>query len=140
MMHIFLILQFLLAHWIADFVCQTHWQATNKSKNWWALASHVGVYTAVLAVSLLTLAVLVGGFVTVSPGAIVMMLTPTWFFTWVALNGALHFVTDAITSRVTARLWVKGDFHNFFVVVGLDQLVHYTTLILTWVLIATLAG
>lgn len=139
MMHIFLILQFLLAHWIADFVCQTHWQATNKSKNWWALASHVGVYTVILGFSLVPFATAIGP-VVVSPGAIVMMLTPAWFFAWVLLNGALHFVTDAITSRVTARLWVKGDYHNFFVVVGLDQLIHYTTLILTWVLIATLAS
>jgi Protein of unknown function (DUF3307) len=139
MMHLYLLFQFLLAHWIADFVMQTHWMAVNKSKNWRALASHVVVYTVTLGIALSVLGLAIGSF-TPSPGAVVMLVSFDLFLVWLALNGALHFVTDAITSRITARLWVKGDFHNFFVVVGLDQLIHYTTLILTWVLIATYFG
>src|SRR5258705_12177595 len=42
-------LALLVSHWIADFVMQTHWQATNKSKNNIALSHHVLVYTACLA-------------------------------------------------------------------------------------------
>lgn len=94
----------LFTHWLADFVFQTNWMATNKSKNWWALSSHVGVYT---------LCFLIFG----------------WKFA--LLNGGIHFGVDAVTSRVTSKLWERKDVHNFFVVVGLDQLVHMSCLIAT---------
>jgi hypothetical protein len=46
-----------------------------------------------------------------------------------------HWITDFITSKITSRLWkkatVSGDYHNFFVVVGVDQMIHILTL---WVL------
>lgn len=113
MIYQFLIL--LVVHWIADFVLQTHWQASNKSKNNEALLRHVGVYTLALA----------------SYTAIVV--TP-WFVTgvyFISLNGILHFITDYITSRMSSKLYVKQDWHNFFVVIGLDQLIHQFTLGLT---------
>jgi hypothetical protein len=40
----------------------------------------------------------------------------------------MHFITDAITSRTTSYLWQKGERHWFFVVIGLDQAIHMTTL------------
>lgn len=55
----------------------------------------------------------------------------TQLATFAVVNAALHFFIDAITSRLTARLWAKGQVHNFFVLVGLDQLLHATCLILT---------
>jgi hypothetical protein len=39
------IILMLFIHWIADFVLQTHWQATNKSKNNIALTQHVTTYS-----------------------------------------------------------------------------------------------
>lgn len=52
------------------------------------------------------------------------------------VNGALHFGTDFFTSRWTSALYAKQDWHNFFAVVGFDQLIHQATLALTlWVLI-----
>jgi hypothetical protein len=130
----------LAVHWVADFCLQTHWQASNKSKNWTALARHVGVYTTVLFFAVPFI------FSSQSYGA--------WFL-YVAVNGALHFVTDAVTSRCSSRLFLgqletitskgangwpdrertalKTDFdpHNFFVMIGLDQLIHQTTLAAT---------
>lgn len=115
---IYQFLALLAVHWVADFVLQTHWQASNKSKNNEALARHVGVYTLVLF------------FATpfIFPGTI--WIAKLWL-AFVFLNGALHFGTDYFTSRWTSKLYAKEDWHNFFVVVGIDQLIHQFTLALT---------
>lgn len=107
-------LALLVIHWLADFVLQTHWQASNKSKRMDALARHVGVYTVALAI---------GAAVVFGVGVAL-----AWF---VAVNGALHFGTDFFTSRWTAKLYAKQDWHNFFAVVGFDQLLHQATLAVT---------
>lgn len=107
-----LLLCYLLAvHWAADFVLQTNEMALGKStSNRW-LSFHVAVYTIALA------------FLTLSP----------WF---ALVNGALHWVTDYVTSRWTARLWKAERRHDFFVAIGVDQLIHTVTLVLTaaWLL------
>lgn len=109
----------LVTHFVADFIFQTHWQASNKSKDNYALGRHVSSYTAVLAVA----SVLLFG-----PGG------ATGVF--VLVNGALHFATDYFTSRWSSKLWAKQDWHNFFVVIGFDQLIHQITLGVTlWMLV-----
>lgn len=140
----------LCTHYVADYVLQTHWQATNKSRNNDALLEHVGVYTVVLAVVTGPLF----GF-----GAM-------WFaFVWI--NAVLHFCTDYATSRWSARLFkpalddtcrvlvftqtyrreptagelVRMDvnpgrhWHNFHGVLGFDQLIHQISLGVTLSLI-----
>lgn len=94
----------LLVHWIADFICQSDYMARNKSSSNKALGLHILVYTWVMTVLGLKFAI---------------------------VNGLIHFVVDFITSRITKKLWAKQDVHNFFVVIGLDQLIHTVTLILT---------
>jgi hypothetical protein len=92
-------------HFLADFVCQTDKMATRKSYDTRWLGWHCAVYTACL-----------------------LLLGP-----WYALvNGVLHFGVDYITSRWTSKLWSAGERHWFFVVIGLDQAVHMSCLILTW--------
>ena len=49
----------------------------------------------------------------------------------VLLNLPAHFITDGITSRMTTWLYNKGERHWFFVVIGLDQFLHYVVLFLT---------
>lgn len=125
-----LVLQILFSHWVSDFVLQSHWMATNKSKNLLALHAHAAAYTLALGFLMLTLGIVLAG--TPYWGfAIMALMTPVQFYTWVGLNGLLHIVTDFFTSKMTAKLWQKGDYHNFFVVVGFDQLIHYSCLILT---------
>lgn len=109
----------LAVHWVADFVQQTHWQATNKSKNNEALASHVAVYS---------LSLLVGS-------AIIFGRIDAGWMWFVMVNGALHFATDYFTSRASSKLYAKQDWHNFFVVIGFDQLIHQVTLAATMALI-----
>lgn len=79
--------------------------AQNKSSRWLPLFVHCCVYT----------------------------LTMTVFgIPYALVNGAAHFATDAVSSRITKRLWAAKQVHWFFVVIGLDQLIHYACLFYTW--------
>ena len=103
----------LFTHWVADFVLQTRWMADNKSKRWDALGLHVGVYTLTFL--------------------LVMLFCANWLIAlqFCAINGALHFLTDAITSRVTSYFWKEKKVAAFFMVIGFDQFIHSSTLLLT---------
>jgi hypothetical protein len=103
MINISLIL--LTLHFIADFVLQSDWMAINKSKNWGALALHCFVYS-------LTFAAFYG-------------------ITFASITFLLHFVQDAITSRINSKLWQANRRHWFFVGIGADQLLHYALLAYT---------
>lgn len=91
-------------HFIADFVLQTDAMATRKSRSSAWLALHVLVYS-------------------------VCLLPFGWRFALV--NYALHFATDYVSSRATSVLWRRGERHWFFVVIGCDQALHVTALLLT---------
>jgi hypothetical protein len=112
----------LAVHWVADFVLQTHWQATNKSKRSDALAAHIATYYGALLVA----------------SCVIFFGAPfSLILAFAVINGAAHFATDYVTSRITSRLWAQQRWHDFFVVVGLDQLIHHLTLIVTmWLFFA----
>lgn len=116
----------IVAHFIGDFLLQSDWMALNKSKSWHALIVHVWTYTAAIFVW----GLFYFGLENAAAGLFVVTFVT-------------HFVTDAITSRITSRLWffeqtyehklacwtyVEGKRHWFFVMIGLDQLIHYGTL------------
>ncbi len=126
----------LVGHFVADFLCQSDWMALNKSKRWDALAAHVAVYMLVIAAI-------------VGIGTSGVRAAPVPLLLWIITNATAHFVQDALTSRLTSRLWflpqvgqgmrpewiqveVKGGYrHWFFVAIGFDQLLHYVTLFVT---------
>ena len=123
----------LAAHWLGDFVLQTHWQATNKSKRSDALLRHVASYTAVLTAALILLCV-------VAFWMDYLLLKSSGEAVWIGLglgvvNASLHYATDYFTSRWTARLWQQARTHAFFVAIGVDQMIHQTCLLGTiWLL------
>ena len=92
-------------HFLLDFVFQADRIALNKSKNSNVLFEHVGIY------------------------GVGMMIFGLKFG---VINAGAHFLTDYITSRWCARLWAEKKRHRFFVVIGLDQAIHMTTLIGTY--------
>ena len=109
-------LVFLLAvHWLADFVFQTRWQATNKSRSNVALTSHVVWYTVFLC----------GGAYAIFG----MRPMVAWC---VLINGMFHWVTDWFTSRASSYFYAKEDWHKFFVVIGFDQFCHQAILLATF--------
>lgn len=106
-----LLLALLMTHWLGDFVLQSDWMAKNKSTNFFALLAHGLTYSTLFA----WVAFLYG-----PHGGL-----------WLVVNFWAHLITDYFTSRLNTRLWAAGQVHNFFVSVGFDQLLHFTTLILT---------
>lgn len=107
----------LFLHWVADFICQTDKMAKNKSTSWKWLSSHVIAYQGVLLIGLLPI--------------LGWNFSAFLLLKFVFINGLAHFAIDAVTSRITSKLWAKGQTHNFFVVIGLDQLLHTGILIKT---------
>lgn len=102
----------LVTHWMADFVFQSHYMASNKSKCNFIMTTHVAVYAGVMWLAACALAG------KVVPGEFALFLFVT------------HWLTDYVTSRLTSRLWAKSDWHNFFVIVGLDQALHHTQILI----------
>jgi hypothetical protein len=142
-MDIRLVLWVIFAHWIADFVCQSNWMATNKSKDWSALTLHILAYSFLMTLAAIWV-------LPVSQSK--LDARPTIFL---GVTFVAHFITDAITSRITSWLFMmqfeqkwlyardgtvadrgvlmKRGFtlHWFFVVIGFDQVLHYAQLFLT---------
>jgi Protein of unknown function (DUF3307) len=107
-----IILAILVAHWIADFIAQTDQMAKNKStSNKW-LISHVITYGATM-------------------GLLMIIMLTKFPLVWLVVNTLAHGATDYVTSRITSRLWKANEVHWFFVVVGLDQLIHMMTMFIT---------
>jgi hypothetical protein len=120
---------FLIYHWFADFKFQTHWMAVNKSKDNWALFLHVCTYIGVF--SFFIFCIYVGWLVTGNVNQNVLFKSLPNLIGFLGVNFILHFITDYITSRITSRLWKEEKVHDFFEVVGLDQLIHQITLAVT---------
>lgn len=109
-----------IAHAVLDWWLQTQWMARNKSKDWAALSAHVGVYT----VGLMLVPLVEGHHWTVFG-----------LWKWAILNGLLHFVTDAVTSRISSHYFAKhggAGSKGFWNTIGTDQCIHMVTLTVTY--------
>jgi hypothetical protein len=96
--------------------------ATKKSTSKVWLTKHVLTY------SLITVASWSSFIIPLSEKEyIIPNLCMVWIITFVT-----HWFTDYVTSKITSRLYKEGKVHDFFVIVGVDQMIHYTTLLLTY--------
>ena len=145
-MNLIEIFSIIIIHWFADFVLQTDKQAKDKSKNWSDLLEHTLSYS--------TIWFIVGN-----------LLWILYDDIWIGAKFALitfiaHTITDYFTSRLNSKLIPKREYahnygnvidkysffryktenwHNFFVSVGFDQVLHYIQLFLTYYYLKTWA-
>jgi hypothetical protein len=108
-----IVLLVLAAHWFCDFVLQSDEMALNKSTSWFWLTMHVKTYS----LGMLIFSFFIFGY---------HNMIAAWGWVWA--NAVLHWTTDAVTSRINSHLWKQERKHWFFVMVGFDQLIHYTCL------------
>ena len=108
----------LIIHFLADFCLQTNEQAVMKGISNKFLFYHVGAY------SLMWL---------IASYAIFLNIYAAVIFSIVTF--ICHFITDYFTSRIGKPFWEKKDFHNGFVVVGFDQILHYLQMFYTFKII-----
>ena len=120
----------LVLHLIADFILQPNWITTYKSRDNSILLFHVAVYLFVMT--------------------LVLLLIASWkaALLYSAVNAALHFCVDFITSRlITAQahdiildespdnlqkpLFERVNLYRPTVLLGVDQLFHQACLVLT---------
>jgi Protein of unknown function (DUF3307) len=125
--HLIWILILIFTHWVADFVCQTDYMATGKSKEWKPLLTHTFIYSFIF----LFVTLFIGGTSEVIgcrlPGTIMWLAPITFVF---------HTATDYYTSRVNSMFWEKKEVHNFFTSIGFDQFLHYAQLLITFYLLS----
>ena len=110
------VLYLLFAHWVADFLCQTHYMSINKSKSVPVLLTHTGVYSVVIFLFTIFL----------------LELGIKELFIFAGITFIAHTLTDYVTSKLNANLWKENKIHWFFVSVGFDQFLHFTQLLLTF--------
>jgi hypothetical protein len=102
----------LFAHWVADFLFQTETMALNKSKSIKWLTVHVLTYTIVVF------------------GFSLLLLDGQTALLFAGINGALHWITDFFTSKLTTAYY--NSRRVFFLIIGLDQFMHTAILIMAW--------
>lgn len=119
------IIYILVTHFVSDFIMQTNEMAKGKSTSIKWLTLHIISYFKGFIWSAV-LYFIISSF-------IFQTVISAWLLIgYCLLNAGLHWVTDYFTSKQTAKLWAQQKVHEFFVMIGLDQLIHATCLILTY--------
>ena len=145
-----IVLAIILIHWLADFVFQTDKMAKGKSKNWSDLLNHTGTYSVIWLILGLTWVLSINMATSNNYLFDYKNVILFSFITFIA-----HTITDYFTSRLNSKLAPKEEtimlkwdvnqkeepfvrfpngrsYHNLFVSIGGDQVLHYTQLLLTY--------
>lgn len=126
MITLYTIVTFLFFHWAFDFFFQTDQMAIGKSKEYKWLNKHVQVYAIGLALMAIFNCAFFG-------------MSITLMYAWVLFNAAAHFFTDYVTSRASSAIYATNESkHDFFVMIGVDQLIHYVTIFASFVYFTSL--
>ena len=115
-MTIFLLL---FIHYIADFICQPHEIASTKSHNIEAMLIHIIIYSLITFMFLMF----------TIPGDIFSFVS---VINYTCILGLFHGLTDIVTSKFSKYLWNKGKVGDFFNLIGFDQLIHQTTILMLY--------
>src|SRR5688572_9431656 len=121
------ILYLLAVHFVADFLFQSHYMSINKSKDNRVLLWHVGIYSLTMYVG----AILLG----LERQNQEIVISAMAFSGWLFMS---HLITDYFTSRWTSRLYKHARWHDFFCVIGFDQLLHAAQIIVGYCFILML--
>jgi Protein of unknown function (DUF3307) len=115
MVSVYSLIILMAMHWCGDFVMQTNWQATNKSRSWKALLHHTVPYSLYM-------------------GLFCVICMKNWeaWALFTLITFVAHTATDYVTSRINKKLYDQNRIHDFFVSVGFDQLLHFIQLSLTY--------
>ena len=125
MIPVIIILLYLFIHWYADFVCQTDKQAKGKSSSNWQLLAHTSMYG--LIITIFTYVIFLAG-----------RFGAQYWYTPLIFGGiqfVTHTIIDWCTSRINKKLWKDGYVHEFFVMIGFDQFIHYIILFSSLILL-----
>lgn len=118
-------------HYIANFICQDQKWALNKSKSNLALVKHTATYTYVFML-IYCFIYFFGGF---SYEESIFKLKFLLFFPITFLtHTAVDYITSRIVSKRFADKYLGSSIPNFgaFSIIGLDQVIHYGILFLTY--------
>lgn len=103
----------LFMHWLGDFVLQREKWAVNKYKDWNMLWLHICTYYIVMFCAMWPI---IGKYDAV---------------TFATINALAHFVTDAITSRISHYAYERKQMKLFWSTIGFDQFLHVAVLCAT---------
>jgi uncharacterized membrane protein HdeD (DUF308 family) len=110
-MSLVFVIYILFLHWIFDIYFQSHDMAVNKSTSFKWLSVHSLIYSLLAIVIYIQLCC--------------PIITCFYFMLYLFTT---HFIIDGVTSKINSVLWKKNKMHDLFVVIGLDQLLHYTSI------------
>ena len=119
------ILGIILLHWIADFVLQSHEDAVGKYKSIKHLLNHTISYSIVMWL----------GIVTITSRIANIPLHSKWidgiFLFWL-ITLVTHTLIDYFTSKWSHKLFKQKKYHEFFTLLGFDQVLHSFQLFITY--------
>lgn len=128
--NIVVVLGLIVLHWIGDFVLQDETWANGKSKNWNDLLTHTIVYSAFMWFSLF--------FVFTFHNKLQPSMDYLNCGIFALITLVCHTVTDYFSSRKVSKLFNEKKYGskipNFgaFTIIGIDQVLHYFQLLLTY--------
>jgi hypothetical protein len=121
-----LILLFFI-HFVADFVGQSQEIATRKSHSINAMLYHIMTYSFItfgLIQFIYIIDLITNNTMYVFTSFIIILK-------YTCIIGLLHGLTDIFTSKIAKHFYNQNNLHAFFVTIGFDQFIHYTSIILT---------